>query len=52
MMWRMSFNITKCSPAISPFQAVGLKYQKTRGFLMFSGGIVRDEWHELVNNLS
>ena len=23
------------------------KHQKTRGFLMFSGGIKRDEWHEM-----
>ena len=24
-----------------------LKYQKTRGFLIFSGGIARDQWHEM-----
>ena len=23
------------------------KHQKTSGFLMFSGGIERDEWHEM-----
>ena len=23
------------------------KHQKTRGFLMFSGGIKRDQWHEM-----
>ena len=23
------------------------KYQKTRGFLMFSGGIETDQWHEM-----
>ena len=24
------------------------KHQKTFGFLMFSGGIERDQWHEMV----
>ena len=24
-----------------------LKYQKTRGFLIFSGSIGRDQWHEM-----
>ena len=23
------------------------KYQKTRGFLVFSGSIERDQWHEM-----
>ena len=23
------------------------KYQKTKGFMMFSGGIKRDPWHEM-----
>ena len=23
------------------------KHQKTRGFMMFSGGIKRDQWHEM-----
>ena len=38
--------------AVNPFRATGLfRYppgkQKTRGFLMFSGGIKRDQWHEM-----
>ena len=36
--------ITHFMPLIS-FHAP-LKHQKTRGFLMFSGGIERDQWHE------
>ena len=24
-----------------------LKYQKIRGFLIFSGGIEKDQWHEI-----
>ena len=27
------------------------KHQKTRGFMMFSGGIERDQWHEMVKLL-
>ena len=27
------------------------KHQKTRGFLMFSGGIKRDQWHEMGSRL-
>ena len=23
------------------------KHQKTRGFFMFSGGVERDQWHEM-----
>ena len=25
-----------------------LKYQKTKGFLMFSGGIETDQWYEIL----
>ena len=33
---------------INPFHASGLFwYPLTRGFLMFSGGIERDQWHEM-----
>ena len=37
---------------INPFHSTGFflypwKQQKTRGFLMFSGGIERDQWHEI-----
>ena len=37
---------------INPFYATvlfryPLKHRKTRGFLMFSGGIERDHWHEM-----
>ena len=40
---------------INPFYATGLflytlivlRHQKTRGFLTFSGGIERDQWHEM-----
>ena len=28
------------------------KHQKTRGFLTFSGGIKRDQWHEMGKNVS
>ena len=24
-----------------------LKHQKARGFVMFSGGIIRDQWYEM-----
>ena len=37
---------------VNPFNATGLfqyplKTSQTRGFLMFSGGIERDQWHEM-----
>ena len=38
---------------INPFHATGLflyalwKYQKAKGFLMFSGSTERDQWHEM-----
>ena len=32
--------------AIDSFYSPG-KHQKTSGFLMFSGGIEKDQWHEM-----
>ena len=33
---------------INPFHAMVSFYtQKTKGFLMFSGGIEKDQWHEM-----
>ena len=37
--------LTRFMPLISFYTP--RKHQKTRGFLMFSGGIERDQWHEM-----
>ena len=41
------------SQDLNPFHASGLFLYplKTRGFLMFSGGIERDQWHEMCYGL-
>ena len=46
-------NIFTIEGPFDPFYASGFflylprKHQKTRGFLMFSGGIEIDQWHEI-----
>ena len=41
--------LTHFMPLVSFYTA--WKHQKTSGFLMFSGGIERDQWHEMGYNL-
>ena len=37
--------------SLIPFD-ISRKNQKTRGFLTFSGGIKRDQWHEMGEDVS
>ena len=52
MFHTVNSELSKVFEWFNPFHATDLfwypwKHEKTRGFLTFSGGIKRDQWHEM-----